>query len=228
MSCATPSKRSRMQRSPTAESCTGCTKTSEGTVGACATLRLPLTQAARFARRAATSNVHFPEQPGFRQLPLAHHGAGRDVERFGSLFDAQSAEKSHLYDLALSRIERGKRIQSVINGQEGGASLLGYDQRFIQRHLLRPRAALLRAVGARVLHEDAAHQPRRYREEVRAVLPFHLTSVHEPYIRLVHERGRLQRVSRALMSHVPTGDAAELSVNQRDQLLEGRLVPVAP
>lgn len=30
------------------------------------------------------------------------------------------------------------------------------------------------------------------------------------------------------MSHVPMGDAAELSVNQRDQFLERRLVPVAP
>ena len=67
----------------------------------------------------------------------------------------------------------------------------------LQRHL-DTRAALDRPMGARVIHQEAAHHVCGDRKEMRAVLPAHAPLVHEPQIRLVHEGGRRQRVVRAL------------------------------
>jgi hypothetical protein len=45
---------------------------------------------------------------------------------------------------------------------------------------------------------------------------------------LVHQGGGLERMSRALVPHVPAGNTAKLVVDQGRQAIERRLVAAAP
>ena len=89
-------------------------------------------------------------------------------------------------------------------------------------------AAFSRLPRAGVIDQDAPHQPGGHREEVGAVLPFHLADVDQAQVRLVDERGRLERVPGALPAHLPVRETAQLLVHQGNQLLEGRFVARAP
>jgi hypothetical protein len=79
-----------------------------------------------------------------------------------------------------------------------------------------------------VVHEDAAHHASGHGEEMRAVVPRDVFRVDQPQVRLVDERGRLEAVTRALVTHVPPRELMELSVDERNQLLEGTLVALPP
>ena len=76
-----------------------------------------------------------------------------------------------------------------------------------------------------MVDEDPAHRLRGDGEEVTAVLPVHPRLVDETEIRLVDERGRLERVAAALLSEVTPGELPELGVDERHQLLERRRSP---
>ena len=82
--------------------------------------------------------------------------------------------------------------------------------------------------GARVVHEDATHDASGHREEMRAVVPRDGLRVDQPEIRLVDERRRLKAVTRALVPYVPPRDLMELSMDERNQPIEGRLVALPP
>ena len=79
-----------------------------------------------------------------------------------------------------------------------------------------------------MVHEDAAHHASSHREEMRAVVPFHLVRVDQPQVRLVDERGRLKTVLCALVTHVSPRDLMELSVDEWNQSLQGTLVAPPP
>ena len=61
-----------------------------------------------------------------------------------------------------------------------------------------------------------------------AVLQPHLAQAAQPQVGLVHQRGRLQGVSRPLLAQVVVGQLVELVVHQRDEVLERFRVPMAP
>ena len=63
---------------------------------------------------------------------------------------------------------------------------------------------------------------------MRTVLPLHLADVDEPEIRLVDEGCRLKRVAHPLVPHVTAGNAAKLRMDDGNELLERRLVPLPP
>ena len=79
-----------------------------------------------------------------------------------------------------------------------------------------------------MVHQDAAHQPRGHREEVRAVLPRHVVRIDQPQIGLVDERRRLEAVPDALAGHAAPRDLVELVMDERNQLLEGGFIALAP
>jgi hypothetical protein len=60
------------------------------------------------------------------------------------------------------------------------------------------------------------------------VLPLDPSVIYESKVCLVDQRRRLQRVVATFARHVPTGDAAQLLINQRHQLRQRGLVAVAP
>ena len=49
-----------------------------------------------------------------------------------------------------------------------------------------------------------------------------LFNIHQPHISLMHQRGRLQRVARLLLSHFGRRQLAKLVINERQQLLGRR------
>ena len=61
---------------------------------------------------------------------------------------------------------------------------------------------------------------RGHAEEVGAVLPLHARLIDHPHVRLVDERGRLQRVAGALAAQVVGREAAQLRVDERQQLVQ--------
>ena len=97
----------------------------------------------------------------------------------------------------------------------------------LQRHL-DTRAALDRAVCARVIHQEAAHHVSGDRKEMRAVLPAHAPLIDEPQIRLVHERRRRQRMVGALPPQVAPRQSAHLRIDRLHQAVARRRLPVAP
>ena len=79
-----------------------------------------------------------------------------------------------------------------------------------------------------MIDQDAPHEMRRHANEMRAILPAHLSGVDQPHERFVDERRRLQRVAAALASHVAAGQPAQLRFDERQQPLQGRLVAIGP
>jgi hypothetical protein len=78
-----------------------------------------------------------------------------------------------------------------------------------------------------VVDQDVAHHASGAAEKVRPVLPRHVLASHHPQIRLVHERGRLERVVRALGLEGARGDLAQLGVDERQHAVEGPAVTAA-
>ena len=81
---------------------------------------------------------------------------------------------------------------------------------------------------ARVIDEYAPHQLGGNAEEMGAILPSGVSLIDELQIRLVDERGWLQRVTGTFAAQIVTRETAQFVVNQRHQFLERRLVAVAP
>ena len=65
-------------------------------------------------------------------------------------------------------------------------------------------------------------------EEVGAVVPAHGARVDQAHVGLVDQRRRLQRVVRPLPPHVAPSQPMQLGLDERDQAIERRLLPVAP
>jgi hypothetical protein len=71
-------------------------------------------------------------------------------------------------------------------------------------------------------YKDAAHGFGGGGEEVAAAVPApRLLDVHQSQVRLVDQRGRLQRLARFLLGKPLGGEPAEFVVDQRQQLLGG-------
>ncbi len=78
-----------------------------------------------------------------------------------------------------------------------------HDERFIERQERCAAASLLIAARACRIHQNSPHQSRRHGEKVGTILPVNMPHFDEAQIRLVDERGRLQRVPVALAAQVP-------------------------
>ena len=182
-------------------------------------LPLPAAQLARQPRRGET--------------PVPHHRLRRDLQHICRFVHGQPAEESQLDHLRTPGIDPGQRLEGLIElNERRGARIGGSD--LIEIH---GRSALgwccaaptfLRAPGPGGVHEDAAHQLRRQREEVRAIGPARDPHVDQTQIRLVNERGALQRQPGALAPYVAARLRAQLGVDERRELLERALVSLAP
>src|SRR5262249_2606919 len=75
---------------------------------------------------------------------------------------------------------------------------------------------------------DMPHRPRRHCEEVSAILPVRFFLIYQSQECFVDERRGLQRVPGALAIHMAFSHPPQFLINQRHQLIEGFLIPVAP
>ena len=93
---------------------------------------------------------------------------------------------------------------------------------------MRAATALCVRVSSGVIDQDASHDLRRDREEVRAIGPLHVFLIDETNVSFVYERGGLKSVAFSLPAHVAAGEPVQFVVDQRIQLVESGLVPIAP
>jgi hypothetical protein len=84
-----------------------------------------------------------------------------------------------------------------------------------ERYASPATGSLGRVAGARAVDQDAAHHLRRHAEELPTVLPRGVVLRHQSKVRLMDERGRLQRVSEAFPPEIRCRPAAKLLIDQR-------------
>jgi hypothetical protein len=137
------------------------------------------------------------QQPRPRRLPVALGRRHGDPERLARLGERQPAEETKLDQLTPARIERRQprqhRVQRKhidIKGRCRPDTVIERDPGPLARSLGHPMRA-----GA--IDQQAPHHLGRHPEELPPVLPHHPALIHEPYVGLVHERRRLQRVPSA-------------------------------
>jgi hypothetical protein len=87
-----------------------------------------------------------------------------------------------------------------------------------ERNLLQVAVAFARGTVARV-HENPPHHDRREADELCAILPVHLPLVDQPEVRLVDERGGLERVVAPLAEQIQGGQPAQLVVHEQQHLV---------
>ena len=168
------------------------------------------------------------EEPCPRRLPVAHRRRERGAQHESGLFQRESAEEPQFGDPGFTLIERGKLVESVIEIEHVNVALRALSGVLGERHASPPPGPLRHLMGARTIDEDAPHHLGRHREELRAVLPDGAILIDQTKVDLVHERRRLQRLTRALAPKERRRSPSELIVHSRDQLiprLEVALVP---
>lgn len=174
------------------------------------------------------SSSQLTKQPSLGELPVPHDRVRRDLQHAGRFLDTQSAKETQLDDATLALVDLRERFERVIESDQVVRPLVRSAQLFDERHLHGAAAALLILPRSRVIDEDATHQAGGHREEVRAILPVDALHVHEPYVRLVHQRRGLKRVTRPLTPHAPFGDAMKLVLDERNEPLERCRVAFPP
>jgi hypothetical protein len=92
----------------------------------------------------------------------------------------------------------------------------------------RPGAALRGGVLARVVDEDLAHQLRGDAEKVGAALPARPALVDQTQVSLIDERRGLQRVPGPLAAQVAVRQLMQLTLDERQQTVEGIGVACGP
>lgn len=90
------------------------------------------------------------------------------------------------------------------------------------------------AVIAPMFSGDRGHRagaivhPGQTRATSSRAAVFDAVLVHQPKIRLVHQRRGLLRMARVLAAHVAVGDPVQLPLGKRQELLQGRTVAFTP
>jgi hypothetical protein len=105
---------------------------------------------------------------------------------------------------------------------------VGHDRDILQRDVRDAAAALGSLAAASMVDQHVPHHLRGHREEVRARLPADVLLIDQPQVRLVHERGRLEKGAGCLTPHVTAGQAVELLVYEGDETIEGGRIAAAP
>ena len=119
-------------------------------------------------------------------------------------------------------------FQSLIERQHVSFTLLR------QRNIL-PRqqshaifAAFPCLLHANMIHQDAPHELRRYREEMCSVLPLKGSLIHQPETRLLHQFGGLKGMIRSLAGEAPARQATKFVINEGNEFLSRLAVTLTP
>ena len=135
-----------------------------------------------------------PIQPRTRHLPFAGHRRARDRQHFGHFPLGHAGEVAELNDLTLTGIQECQLLKRFLELQDLAVGRLRGGDPIVERDPERRAGPLGRLMLARVIDEDAAHHLGRDAEEVRPVLPVDTVLACEPDVRLVDQRGGLERV----------------------------------
>lgn len=120
-------------------------------------------------------------------------------------------------------------MHRLIDGQHVRGGIVPWNvAQTVERHHGGGSASFARHAGARVIHEDPAHDFRCNPEELRAVLPGNALLIDEPEVQLVDESRGYQRVLPPFAPQMPGGDATQLGIDQREQRVSRRRVALRP
>ena len=143
-------------------------------------------------------------------------------------FNREPAKGEKLDDLRELRVDGFETGKRMIERQQRHVLRSREVLRIVDGHTLDTIVAFARAVTTGVIDEDASHRLRRDAEEVCPILPVHLTLIDQSQVDLMHQGRRLQRVVHAFAAKLAGGYAAELIVDERQQLLERGRVASTP
>src|SRR5260370_27534311 len=101
------------------------------------------------------------------------------LQRLRDLLVTQSAEITHLDDLAHARIEGGEIFQRFIQREQFRRPRLGYQSCLVQRHFLCSATTFERMALARVIDHDAPHELRGDGEKMWPVLPARMCLIYK-------------------------------------------------
>ena len=144
------------------------------------------------------------------------------------LLVVETAKVSQLDNLAAPWISLSQSLQRFVQTNQFAALLRSDCGNFLERDLLRAAASLCESMSSRVIDQDAAHDLGGDREEVRAIRPVHILLIDQANISFIYQSSGLKGVVFSLSAHVTAGEAVELVVDQRIQLVQSGLVPFAP
>ena len=80
--------------------------------------------------------------------------------------------------------------------------------------------ALLSSLGARVVHQNPAHEPRGKAVKVFAIFKPQAALTDELQEKLVYDAGWLQQVLRPLSAEQRAGDHPQLRINKLEEMLD--------
>ena len=160
-----------------------------------------------------------PNHELIRGVPLFAGLDDKSVERLASEFIERSFEEGQ----EIASEGTGGLNFFVVDEGEAAVSVHGNEV-----GTLGPGASFLKATGAGVIHEHAAHQLGRHAIEMRAILPSEALCGRQPNKCFVDERRRLKSMVAPFAGHVAPRQSPELGVDERQQLLERLLIAVAP
>ena len=166
-------------------------------------------------------------EPRACEGPVAFDCYRRHLEKLGRLVDRQPAEEPQFDDFRGARRYHRQAIEGVVKGGEievqidtRGDGLEIDDSRRV--------ITLVCRAPTGVVHKNAAHGLGRRSVKVHPVFESAVADLRQPEIRLMDQRGRLQRVPGALVTHVIVGETSELGVHERHQRLQRGRVARSP
>ena len=150
--------------------------------------------------RAGPGASQLAVQPGPGHRPRALDGGGGEAHRRRRFLDRHPAEVAQLDHAGMALVEAGQSLERLVEREHVDRRRRHGRDEVVQGEPHGATAPLARGACARVLDQDLPHRMGGDAEEMRAVLERQRRVLEQPQIRLVHERGRLERarpVSRA-------------------------------
>jgi hypothetical protein len=170
---------------------------------------------------------HLLVQPRFGERQISAHGPGRYLENLRNLINRQAAEIAQLHRRRLPSIHLLQCLQALVESHQVGAPSIWQVDRLFERN---SAAVAFRGLAAtRMVHQNLAHWLRCNRKEMRAALTGRgLLLLEQPNVRLVNQRGWLQRVVRAFFSQVTGGQPPQFRVYTPRQIVESLPISTRP
>lgn len=150
------------------------------------------------------------------------------MQHAGNLLVVETAKVAQLDNLAAARISFGQSLQRFVQTNQFATLIRNDCSNLLERDLLRAAASLCVTMSSRVIDQDAAHDLRGDREEVRTICPVHILLIDHADVSFIYQGSGLKCVVFSLPAHITAGEAVELVVDQRVQLVQSGLVPFAP
>jgi len=122
------------------------------------------------------------------------NGSHSDSELRGDLGLRQRGEKPKLHETRQPRRRLRQPRASVIDRDEHFRFVVSGHGMLVERDLVQSTATTPGGARSRAIHEYVSHRDRRHRAEVRLVPPRAGGAGRQLQIRLVHQRGRVQRL----------------------------------